>query len=192
MSEHGVELTALQCRQQSAAAVRSKRDLHVRPLRLKCLTSGRTRSMVLGAAPTLSTKVRPPANRRARSSNPPAPSITGRACSKKFLPSEVSATRLPSLANSAKPSSFSRSLIARVGCGGRSPSQRKSLQKQRGNDQAHALAGARGREGQDVFRAFMAQVLAIVLAEEHAGRLRQAAHQGEPRRSIDRLNPQPI
>jgi hypothetical protein len=52
--------------------------------------------------------------------------------------------------------------------GGRGPAQ------QRGHHQAHALARARGREGQDVFRAFMAQVLAFVLAEEHAGRLCQA------------------
>jgi hypothetical protein len=46
--------------------------------------------------------------------------------------------------------------------------------KQRRHHQAHAFARARGREGQDVFRAFMTQVLAIVLAEEHAGRLREA------------------
>jgi hypothetical protein len=52
--------------------------------------------------------------------------------------------------------------------GGRGPG------KQRRHHQADAFARARGREGQDVFRAFMPQVLAIVLAEEHAGRLREA------------------
>ncbi len=45
--------------------------------------------------------------------------------------------------------------------------------KQRGNDQADAFARARRREGQDVFRAFMAQVVVAVLAEEYTGRLRQ-------------------
>ncbi|MCY1364078.1 hypothetical protein D9M69_508680 [compost metagenome] len=52
--------------------------------------------------------------------------------------------------------------------GGRRPGQ------QRRHHQAHTFARARGREGQDVLRAFVTQVLAIVLAEEHAGRLRQA------------------
>ncbi|CRX12436.1 hypothetical protein PAERUG_P64_East_of_England_6_01_14_03954 [Pseudomonas aeruginosa] len=46
--------------------------------------------------------------------------------------------------------------------------------QQRRHYQTDTFARARGREGQDVFRAFMPQVLAIVLAEEYAGRLRQA------------------
>ncbi len=46
--------------------------------------------------------------------------------------------------------------------------------KQRRHHQTDAFARARGRKGQDVFRAFVAQVLAIVLAEEHPGRLCEA------------------
>jgi hypothetical protein len=52
--------------------------------------------------------------------------------------------------------------------GGRGPAQ------QGGHHQAHTFAAARWREGQNVFRAFVPQVLTIVLAEEHAGRLREA------------------
>ena len=46
--------------------------------------------------------------------------------------------------------------------------------QQGGNHQADALARACGREGQNMLWPFMAQVLAIVLAEEHADRLREA------------------
>ena len=42
------------------------------------------------------------------------------------------------------------------------------------HDQADAFAAAGWRKGQDVFRALVAQVLVIVLAEEHAGRLCEA------------------
>ena len=52
--------------------------------------------------------------------------------------------------------------------GGRGPGQKRR------HNQTDAFAAARGRKGQDVFRAFMAQILAIVLAKEHAGRLREA------------------
>ncbi|KAG1319287.1 hypothetical protein G6F63_014812 [Rhizopus arrhizus] len=50
--------------------------------------------------------------------------------------------------------------------GGRGPG------KQCRHHQANAFAAARGRKGQDVFWAFMAQVLPVMLAEEHAGWLR--------------------
>ncbi len=39
--------------------------------------------------------------------------------------------------------------------------------QQRGQDDAHALAGARWRERQDVFRPSMAQVLVVVIAKKH-------------------------
>src|SRR3546814_10394195 len=51
---------------------------------------------------------------------------------------------------------------------GRGPAQ------ERRNDKTHAFARARGREGQDMLWPFVAQVLAIMLAEEYAGRLREA------------------
>jgi hypothetical protein len=51
---------------------------------------------------------------------------------------------------------------------------RRGPGQQRRNHQADAFTAARRCEGQDVFRAFVAQVLAVVLAEEHAGRLREA------------------
>src|SRR3546814_9755255 len=51
---------------------------------------------------------------------------------------------------------------------------RRGPGQQRRHHQTDTFARARGREGQDVFRAFVAQVLAAVLAEENAGRLRQA------------------
>src|SRR3546814_6697647 len=44
--------------------------------------------------------------------------------------------------------------------GGRGPAQ------ERRNDKTHAFARARGREGQDMLWPFVAQVLAIMLAEE--------------------------
>src|SRR3546814_17323811 len=52
--------------------------------------------------------------------------------------------------------------------GGREPAQ------ERRNDKTHAFARARGREGQDMLWPFVAQVLAIMLAEEYAGQLREA------------------
>jgi len=52
--------------------------------------------------------------------------------------------------------------------GGAKPGQ------QRRNDQAHALAGARGCEGQSVFGTFVAQVLALMQPEEHPGGLGQS------------------
>ncbi|CUI93200.1 Uncharacterised protein [Achromobacter xylosoxidans] len=68
---------------------------------------------------------------------------------------------------------------------------RRGPAQQGGHYQAHALARARGREGQDVFRAFMSQVLAIVLAQEHTGRLREASPEnvlrvGPARRAVGR------
>src|SRR3546814_14103149 len=57
--------------------------------------------------------------------------------------------------------------------GGRVPAQ------ERRNDKTHAFARARGREGQDMLWPFVAQVLAIMLAEEYAGRLREARFANE-------------
>ncbi len=45
--------------------------------------------------------------------------------------------------------------------------------QQRRHHQAHTLARARGRKGQDVFRPFVPQVVAVMLAEKDAGGLRQ-------------------
>ncbi|KAG1255873.1 hypothetical protein G6F68_010050 [Rhizopus microsporus] len=56
-----------------------------------------------------------------------------------------------------------------VDAGGRGPG------KQCRHHQANAFAAARGRKGQDVFWAFMAQVLPVMLAEEHAGWLHRHA-----------------
>ena len=45
--------------------------------------------------------------------------------------------------------------------------------QQRRHHRAHTLARARGRKGQDVFRPFVPQVVAVMLAEKDAGGLRQ-------------------
>src|SRR3546814_15428978 len=50
---------------------------------------------------------------------------------------------------------------------------RRGPGQQSRHHQTDTFARARGREGQDVFRAFVAQVLGAGLAEENAGRVRQ-------------------